>query len=266
VTGALLARNFRRHGRLLGALLGGLVVLEMLIVWFGARLDAGPGLQNLVRQIVPPQFHALLASQIDLLSFAGLIGFGFQHPIVLAATAAFAIVIATIPSGELESGFLDLLLARPVPRESYFLAVLGPLVAAALLPPCAVLVGAALGLAIVTTPVQVSWTRYLPAAAELAALLLSIGGYTLLLACRARRRGTAAAWAAGITLVFFWIDALAEIWHPLELPSRLSTFHYFRPMQAAASGGVSAEHLAVLLGVFAASVSLALVAFRRRDL
>ena len=265
MTGVLFSRNLRRHARLLAALSGGLVLLETVIVWFGSRLDAGPGLQNLLRQLVPPQFQALLESQLGLLSFAGIIGFGFQHPLVLAATIGLVIVAATIPAAECESGFLDLVMARPVPRDAYLFAVLGLLALLAALLPSAVLAGLALGLAVVPAPPGLHWTRYVPSALELAGLLLAAGGYTLLLACRCRRRGTAAALAAGITLVFFWIDLLARIWPPLDPAARLSPFHYFRPTEAAASGGAPALHAAVLLGIFLVTAAPALLLFRRRD-
>lgn len=136
----------------------------------------------------------------------------------------------------------------------------------ALLFPAAVFAGAALGLATVDAPEPVRLGDYLPAAASLAALLLCLGGITLALASRARRRGVAAAQAAGLALVLYWLDLLAEIWKPLAAISWLSPFHYFQPMQSVLLRAAPWPDLAVLFGLFLAGATFALVQFERQDL
>ena len=74
----------------------------------------------------------------------------------LLATLAFAMVVATIPTGERESGFLELILARPVPRRRYLLAALLPLIFGAVLLPLALVAGALIGIQLVEADPDVS--------------------------------------------------------------------------------------------------------------
>lgn len=263
---ALFLRNLRHHAVLLVSLWTGLVLLEFLIVRVGAQIETGPGIRAILEQVLPQPLRQAILGQLGMLSFSGLVGFGFQHPLVLTAAAAFLMVVATIPAAERESGLLDLILARPLPRVRYILAVLLLLVLGALLFPAAVLAGAALGLATVDVPEPVRLGDYLPAALSLAALLLCLGGATLALASRARRRGVAAAQAAGAALALYWLDLLAEIWKPLAAISWLSPFHYFQPMQSVVLRTAPWLGLAVLLAIFAAGTLCSLIQFQRQDL
>lgn len=263
---ALFLRNLRQHGVLLAALCAGLALLELAVVRIGAQIETGPGIRAILEQVLPQQFRQVLLGQVEMLSFRGLVGFGFQHPLVLTAAAAFLMVVATIPAGERETGLLDLILARPLPRARYLFAVLLLILLGSLFFPAAVFGGAALGLATVQAPEPVSLRAYGPAAASLAALLLAVGGGTLLLASRARRRGVAAAQAAGLWLSFYWLDLLAGIWKPLASVSWLSPFHYFRPMEAVVLRSTPWPGLAVLLGIFLVCATLSLFQFQRQDL
>jgi ABC-2 type transport system permease protein len=262
----LLARNIRHHRILMIALLIMMALLELLIVWIAGHIENGPGIRELLEQVLPLGMRQLFGSQIGLLSFTGLAGFGFQHPLALAGAIAFVILVATIPAGEQESGFLDLVMARPVPRSSYFLAVLASLLLGAFLFPLAPLCGLSVGLGILSNPVEVEWSRYLPSAMGLCCLLLSISGYTLLLTSFARRRGTAAAQATGLTLLFYWIDLLSLVWKPMASIAWISPFHYFKPMQSVIANAAPFDQYAVLLGIFAVTSTLAYLLFRRRDL
>jgi ABC-2 type transport system permease protein len=266
VIGTLYARNLRHHRMLLLALCAGTFVLEVMIVRFGAQIESGLGMETLVRQFMPAELQQVFGSQLGLLSFAGLVGFGFQHPITLAAAVAFVLAVCTIPSAERESGLLDLILSRPLPRARYLAAILLLLLTGAVLLPLALLTGASVGLRITELPAQVSASRYLPAAAGLACLLLAVGGTTLLLAARARRRGKAAAQATGLFLALYWLELLAELWEPLRVLSRLSPFQYFRPMESVVTGVTPWREMAVLAAVFLVTAALALLRFRRQDL
>jgi ABC-2 type transport system permease protein len=263
---ALLARNMRHHLGLLLALLFSMSLLELLIVWIAGHIESGPGIKEMLEQLLPLGMRQLLGSQISLISFTALAGFGFQHPLALTGAIAFIIVVATIPAGELEGGFLDLVMARPLPRNLYLAAVLALLLLGALILPLAPLCGLAAGLGLLSNPVEIEWFRYVPSALGLCCLLLAISGYTLLLTSYARRRGTAAAQATGLTLLFFWIDLLSQIWEPMQSIDWVSPFHYFKPVRSVIANDVPLGDYAVLLGMFVATSGLAFLLFRRRDL
>jgi beta-exotoxin I transport system permease protein len=260
----LLARNLRHQRNLLAALVLGLAAFEMLLVVAVAQLEAGPGLRAMV-DMLPAAIREALASQLSLLSFASAVAFGFQHPFAIAASVSFVVLAATVPAAERESGLLDLILARPVSRSRYLIAVTIPVVIGALLLPLAQLAGAVMGLSIVRTPGALPWTRYLPSAAGLATVLLAVGGYTLLLATGARRRGPAVARAVGFTLAMYVLEALANIWKALEWIRWASPFHYFNPVQSAVLGSIPARNPVTLVVVFLVATALAFASFGRRD-
>lgn len=263
---ALLLRNLRQHGILLAAIWAGLLLWELIIVWVAARIDTGLGIRSLMEMLVPPDVRDTLLSQLGLASFPGAITFGFQHPFTLVATLAFLITAATIPSSERETGLMDVLLARPVPRWRYFLACGLVVLIAALVLPLALLAGAAIGMAIVEGPGELPWTEYIPSAVTLCALLLAAGGYTLLLTSDAPRRGTAVARTVGITLLFFWLDFMGSYWEALDLARWITPFAYFDPAGTISNGGLPVRDLCVLLLVFALSTTGAFFTFRRQDL
>jgi ABC-2 type transport system permease protein len=262
----LVRRNLRHHARLLLAMIFGLFVFEILVVWAAAAFEQGWGLRRLLEQVIPPQARPALGAQLGMVSFPAAAAFGFQHPATFVAAMAFMFVAGTIPADERESGFLDLVLARPVPRAHYFVAVLVLLVLGAALLPTALLTGAAVALVRIKIPDALPWWRYIPAAAGFAALLLAVGGCTLFFAAGARRRGQAIGRAVGLTLAFFVLEFLADFYESLARIRWLSPFHYFKPVPAAVVPHTPVENPVILLVAFAALSALALVRFQRQDL
>jgi ABC-2 type transport system permease protein len=262
----LMARNIRHHLTVFIAALAGMALIEVVIVLIAGHIESGPGIRELLEQVLPLAMRQLLGSQLGLLSFAAVAGFGFQHPFAMAVAIAIVITAATIPAGERESGFIDLVMARPVPRAKYFSAVVASLVLGALIMPLAPLCGLMAGLGLVEAPGEIEWVRYAPAATGLACLLLAIGGYTLLMTACAQRRGTAVAQATGLTLVLFWIDLTSEMWRPLQSIRWISPFHYFKPVKWAIEGSTPVGHYLVLLAVFVVTACASYLLFQRRDL
>ena len=262
---ALFLRGLRQHGPLLGALSLGLLLFEWAIVWVAALIDMGPGFQQLLTTFLPSAVVETIFSQFGFASFGGAISFGYQHPLSLIGGIAIVIVMATLPAHEREQGLLDLILARPVPRSRYLAASALLVLVTALLSALALLAGGALGLAVVEAPQPVLWTAYLPSAGGLALLLAVIGGYTLLFATSARRRGIAVAQSVGVTLLFYWLDFMGDYWDLLETARVLSPFHYFDPALAA-NQGIPILHVGVLAGIVVVVTLAAFLNFSRQDL
>ena len=261
----LVIRAFRQHAGLLGVLSLGLFLFEWALVWVADRMGMGPGFRQLMGTLLPPEVVDTIFSQFGFASFDGTISFGYQHPMALIAAIAMVTVVATLPAHERETGLLDLVLARPLPRTRYLTASALLVLFAATLPPLALLAGGALGLSVVEAPEAVSWTEFIPSAAALALLLLSVGAYTLLFSTGAKRRGTAIAQAVGITLLFYWLDFMGDYWDLLETARLLSPFHFFDPAEATRSG-IPLQDVAVLGGIVLAATVGAFVNFRRQDL
>jgi len=261
----LVARNLRHHRSLLIAMMLGLTGFEVFLVWVGAQIEASAGLKTMF-EMLPPAFRETLGSQFRLMSFSALVALGFQHPFTLAITIGFVVVAATIPAAERESGLLDLLLARPMPRRVYLSGSLAMVLAGVLLLPPCVLAGATFGLSLAAREAEVSWVRYVSCSLGLSALLAALGGVTLLVAAGSRRRGAAAARVVGLTLGLFVVETFADVSPALRWVRWASPFHYFKPIAWAASQEPYRADLLVLVGVFAGSTLLAFVRFERGDL
>ena len=258
-------RNLRHHGRLLAALFCGLAGFEVLIVWVASRIERGPGLRAFLELLMPPEAREAFLSQFGFATFAGAVAFGFQHPVSLVAATAGVLVAGTIPAGERETGFLELIASGPVRRAQYLAAALALVVVAAVLLPLGLLAGAGVGLQLVDSPEELPLGRYVAPAAGLSALLLALGAGALLAASVARRRGPAVARLLGAILALYVLEILSDLWEPLAQWRWLSPFHYFKPVPAALVPDTPVENPLVLLGLFAALSALALLAFRRQD-
>jgi len=261
----LVMRGIRQHAGLLGVLSLGLVLFEWALVWVASRIEMGPSFRQMLGTLLPAGVVDTIVGQFGFASFGGAVSFGFQHPMSLFAGIAMVTVMATIPAHERETGLLDLVLARPLPRARYLTASALLILLAAVLPPLALLAGGALGLAVVTAPEAVTWTGYLPSATGLTLLLLAVGAYVLLFATNAKRRGIAIAQAVGITLLFYWLDFMGDYWDLLETVRLLSPFNFFDPA-AAAQSGIPLRDIAVLGGIVVAATAAAFGNFNRQDL
>ena len=262
---SLLTRGLHQHARLLGILSAGLFLFEWALVWVATRIDMGPGFRQILGSLLPPDVVEIIFGQFGFASFEGAVSFGYQHPMALTGAMAMVVVMATLPALERETGFLDLVLSRPLTRIRYLTAAVLLMGVTAVLPPLALLSGGAVGLYVVDAPAGVTWSRYLPAGVMLGLLLLAVGSYTLLFATEARRRGTAVAQTVGVTLLFYWLDFMGDYWDLLETARALSPFHYFDPASVS-SQGISLGDAAVLGMVGVACCTGAFFNFRRQNL
>ena len=94
---------------------------------------------DFIRTAVGPEALAFM-------SFGGVVSLGYFHPIVMTALVGLTITIATEATGEIEMRFVDLTLARPLPREALVVRTLAVLAVAAALMLTAMLAGTWIGL------------------------------------------------------------------------------------------------------------------------
>ena len=265
MTRTLYLRQLHHHARLLIAIMLGVAAFEALLVWITASMNIGPEFQGLLQMMLPPAMLRFVMDQFGFASFESAVAFGFKHPLVLLSGIAFSIVAATIPAGERESGLLDLVLARPVPRATYLGAHMLLVITGAVLIPLALLAGALVGLALTGKLETVSWATYAAPAAAYAPLLLLVGSYSLLFAAGAPRRGIAVARATGLTIVFFWYEVLASMWQRLAGYEWATIFYYYAPVQVL-SGERGVRESMVLAALSLVLGAGALVRFSRQQL
>jgi ABC-2 type transport system permease protein len=263
----LARHSVRRTRTLVTLLLGVLAGFEVLLVVAAATLQQSGTFAGFV-ELMPPVVRQIFGdSLIVFMSFSGIVCFGYFHPMIVAALSAFVIATATEPVAEIETRFLDLVLARPLRRA----AVVGRSVLLVVVLP-ALVVGAMvlatlLSLRFLAPPeAGVSTTLIVSLAANLWMLLECVGGVSLAVAAASRRRSSAAGLVGIATLVLFFIDYLARIWKPAASIVWLSPFHYYDAMAMVIGRPLPGLH-AMVLGVTAMTgMTLAFVVFSRRDL
>jgi ABC-2 type transport system permease protein len=259
--------SLRRSRALLLVMLGVLVVFEVALVAAAGTLHESGAFSSFAA-LVPSFMREMFGeSLLVLLSFTGVVALGYFHPVIIAALAALTIAIATEPVGEIETRFLDAVLARPVRRA----AVLGRSALLLALVPAfviAVMLAATwLGLRLLAPyGVAVPALLILSLGANLWALLLCLGGVALAVGAAARRRSTAAGLVGVVALALFLVEYVARIWKPAVSMARLSPFHYYDAMAMVMGRPLPAVHVEVLLFVAVSGGAVAFVLFSRRDL
>ena len=264
-----LARHSVRRSRVLLLVMPGVLAgfQVALVVAAGTLYESGTF--GGFAALVPPFMRQVLGDALlGFLSFAGVVCFGYFHPMVVASLAGFVIAVATEPASEIETRFLDVVLARPLPRA----AVLGRSILLLLALPALVIgtmaVATLLGQHALAPPGAVvpSVRLILSLGVNLWALLLCIGGAALACGAASRRRSTAAGVVGVTALALFFVDYLARIWKPAAAIAWLSPFHYYDAMAMVMGGSLPASHVEALLASALVGIAIAFVVFSRRDL
>src|SRR5262249_37578237 len=95
-----------------------LAAFQVLLVAVANSIQASDAFEQLgatfpsfLREIIGPSFSAFM-------SFKGIVSVGYFHLVVIGALVGLSIAIATIPTSEIETRFIDLILSRSVPRHA----------------------------------------------------------------------------------------------------------------------------------------------------
>ena len=182
-------------------------------------------------------------------------------PLLLLILAIGAGARAT--AGEEEGKTLDLLLANPVTRRTVvlqkFWAMAGSTAGVGLVLVVAIAVfGPAFGL-------HVALIHVVAASVSAIALAVSFGSIALAIGCWRGRRAVAIATATCVAVASYLLNILAPSVEGLTRFQVLSPFYLYidhDPLR----NGFSVPHLLVLIAISAVALTLAVVAFDRRDL
>jgi len=263
----LVAHSLRRiRGLLLGLGLM-LAAFQFLLTQVAAYLVRQSAFSQLSALI--PDFVRTAAgpSALAFMSFSGIVGLGYFHPVVLTALVGLMIAVATEPASEIEMRFVDLTLARPLTRVDSIARTLAVLVITAAAMLVLMVAGTWTGLTC-CAPAGVehpSMGVLLSLALTLASIMACWAGVALALGAGARRRAVAGAQAGAIAFAMYLLDYLGRAWEPARTISRLSPFHYFEPMAVVMGGPISVRNLAVLFAIALAGTLSAAIVFARRD-
>jgi ABC-type transport system involved in multi-copper enzyme maturation permease subunit len=219
--------------------------------------------------LLPAFFQRGMGSKAMLLAtFKGTVAFGYFHPVACLLVVVIAIYVMTEPAHEVESGLVDLELARAVPRHRLLTRTV--LLAAGTVAGLAgvMFLGTYLGSRIFDTGGldMPSLEVRVQLLAHLAAVAACCGGFGLLLATCSRRWMTAFTTASLTTVVMYLVDFLAIGWRPMRAFAWMSPFHYYPALSIIAGDAPPARNLAVLLASAAIFIAAAYWQFQRRDL
>ena len=265
----LLAQLLRRSRGGLIALTIGLFVFEYIQP---VAIDAFGNLDQLISimELVPKPFLALMNVTPEVVEEVGLPGFlalGFTHPVYHLLVSAVVIWIAARGlAGEMESGQVQVSLARPISRRQFYLARVLAVVLIALWVSIVASFGNIVGI-LVSQPdgTMDNWHFVAQTGASLL-LALTIGGVALLVSVRADRMGQAVGWAAGFLIVSYVIDYFATLWSFLEPLQPFSVFNYYDPPTALAHGTIPTTNALVLGAISLLCAFAGMLTFDRRDL
>jgi ABC-type transport system involved in multi-copper enzyme maturation permease subunit len=265
---ALLRRSASQARYVLVASFALLFGFQLIIVGQAAEIERTSSFSRMA-ELVPAFLQRGLGSRAMLLAtFKGTVSFGYFHPVVCLLVAVIAMYLLTEPAHEVESGLVDLELARSVPRHRLLTR---SLLLAGLSVGCAMLlmfagtaaggrIFAAEGMGLPSIAIRLSLLLHLGGVAA------CFGGFALLMATLSRRWSTAFTTAALAAVVLYLVDFLAIGWPPVRALAWLSPFHYYPALSIIAGDAPAWRNVVVLFGAAGVFVAAAYWRFERRDL
>jgi ABC-2 type transport system permease protein len=263
----LLSLSLRRARALLlatGLLLAAFQVLLVLI----ARSIEHAGEFEQIAALLPPFARAILGPSVaSVLSFRGIVCIGYFDLGIVIALLGLAIALATVPASEVESGFADLMLARPLGRHWLITRTIALVLLATLMMLGFMVAGTWAGLA-AHAPEGVQW----PSPRLIGSLALNLG---LLMLCwsgiamalgAACRRSLAGATTALLALTTLLLDYVGRLWEPAERFAWLSPFRYFVPFDLVMGNPLPTENIVILWAVAMTGFVIAYFLFSQRDI
>jgi ABC-2 type transport system permease protein len=187
--------------------------------------------------------------------------FQFLWPLVAAIAG---ILLATRVAADADSGFLDLPLSSRLPRVRYLGAtIVAQIVGLAVL--TALTIGTVVAVDLFIAP-DFDWARLTAAGLHAFAMAAAITGVTCALAVILLDRGRAGGLVAGILIVMYMLNVVAQLAPDFKELARLSAFHYFDLAGVIDTGTYPVVDSAIFAVTAMLGWLLALWVFRRRDL
>ncbi|MCX6538510.1 MAG: hypothetical protein NT151_06190 [Acidobacteria bacterium] len=267
-TALLVRHSLRRMRTLLLVMAGALALFQVLLALAAQQLQQAGTFAQLA-SIVPSFVRELFGTALlAMMSFSGIMALGYYHVAIIAVLVALVITIGTEPVAEIEVGFADLILSRPIARvsaltRSVVLLAVGPALVIG-----AMAGGTFLGLWIAAPSPEL---KPLPSligslALNLWALLFCWGGVALVIGSVARRRSVAGSITGAAATALMLTDYLSRVWSPLKPIARFSPFRYYNPLDLVMGHPLSTTDVGVLLASGAVGIVAAYALFARRDI
>ncbi len=233
------------------------------------------GISNSVRptevQELMEKFPAGLRAMLglkdgDIFDMARWVGAVHTHPVWLVAILSFPLAAGLRGiAGGIDDGTLEVVLAQPMSRSAYYLALAGVVtLGVTVCLTCSLLGGLAVR-AVIELPGEIPATTLLALSASGWALALSVGGITLLASVVGAGGGRPGSWAIAIVVAMFFLRFLSNVVPTLSWLHWFTVFGYHDPRELVHEGFRAGPFL-VLVSVGVACAGAGLWAFRRKQL
>ena len=257
-------KTLRDQRRSLVWWIAGVAALAVFTMLFYPSVADVPEINKFFEEMPEALARSFMGDVADYTSPEGYLNaemFGFTIPLLFlvfnVGRGAGAV------AGEEEKGTLELLLSYPLLRrkliEDKFLAMLVVTIVITI----AIWVSALVGAAIVDMDIGVWSLAQITVSAALLGLVF--GAFSLALGSATGRKNTTIGITSSLALAAYLLNALAPLVDWLEPARRFSPFYYYNAADPL-SNGLNLGHVAVLTGLVAAFVAVALFSFGRRDL
>jgi len=264
----LLAYALRRI-RVLVMTTGLLLAAFQIVLIVVARSIAKSGGFEQLSNLLPPFARELLGPSLAaFMSFAGIVCVGYIDLGVLGALVAVAVALGTAPTAEIEIGFIDLILARPLPRHWIVTRTILVMLLSTVVLLTMMMTGTWIGLETLA-PRTIAWPAaklIVSLAANLGLLMLSWGAVATAIGAASRRRSFAGALVGFLAVTAYLLDYVGRLWHPAEKVAWLSPFHYYNPFELIMGNPLPMNHVLVLCAIAAAGFITGYALFARRDI
>jgi ABC-2 type transport system permease protein len=223
---------------------------------------------ELLSALIPEQVRGVIGPALSsIMTFDGLVCGVFYDTGFVVVMVGVAIALATVPASEIETGFADLMLARPMSRHWLITRAIALVVFAVVFLLAAMEAGTLAGLKLFA-PAGAPWPSLgvvARLALSLALLSLALSGIAMALGAGCRR-----GFACTVTSLFAFVSLILDWAHRLH-PSLnwiawISPFSYFQPYDLVGGAPLGLGNLFILGGIAIAGYALAYVIIRKRDI
>ena len=262
----LLSLSLKRARTLLIATGLLLAAFQVLLVLIASSIH--PSKFEDLASLLPPFVRALLGPAVaSVMSFSGIVCLGYFDLAIVAALLALIIALATLPASEVETGFADLILARPLRRHWIITRTIALVLLSILMMLALMMAGTWAGLATLA-PDDAQWPSPLmigSLALNLGLLMLCWGGVAMAFGA-ACRRSVASATTGLLALTALLLDLAGRLWPPAERFAWLSPFRYFIPFDLVMGTALPVENILVLWAIATTGFTMAYFLFSQRDI
>jgi ABC-2 type transport system permease protein len=261
----LVWRSFGRMRRAFASIAAILAGFQVSIVGAAASVEADGNFEQLAAAL-PAFIQAGFGAALT--TFAGTTMLGYFDPVIVIVVVVFAIYVASEPAGDVESGLVDLIVARPLPRRWIIARSLVLMTATVVV--LVATMGAATWISLWSmAPAGAVWPELRTALvmmAHLAGVSWCFGCLGLASAAWMQRRASAVGSVALLAICCFLLDVLVEFSTMFRPFWWVTPFHYFHGAAILQGNTDPARNLAVLGGIGVVAAAFAFWQFNRRDL